>query len=69
MTRLRKNNSYLLSQTGNTDETPLYFDMPTNMIIKGKGEKSITICTTGLGKQHCIVMFAITASGSAICDI
>jgi hypothetical protein len=38
--RLRKNNNYLLSPTGNTYQTPLNFDMPTSMTIKGKGEKS-----------------------------
>jgi hypothetical protein len=58
---LRKSSSYLLSQTGNTVQTPLHFDMPTNMTIKGKGETSVIICTSGCKKQHCTVMLAITA--------
>jgi hypothetical protein len=37
---LRKNNIYLLSQIGNGDQTPLYFDMPTNTTIEGKGERA-----------------------------
>jgi hypothetical protein len=39
--RLKKNNSYLLSQIDNADQTPLYFDMLTNMTIKGKGEAAL----------------------------
>jgi hypothetical protein len=45
--RLRKNNSYLLSQIGNADQTPLYFNMPTNTTIVGKGEKSVIIRISG----------------------
>jgi hypothetical protein len=60
---LRKNNSYLLSQTGNADQTPLYFDMPTNTTIEGKGEKFVIIRTGGCGKQRCTVMLAITVDG------
>jgi hypothetical protein len=44
---LRKNNSYLLSQTGNADQTPLYFDTPTNTTIEGKVEKSVIIRKSG----------------------
>jgi hypothetical protein len=61
--RLRRNNNYMLSQIGNEDETPLYFDMPTNMTIEGKGEKSVIIRTTGCEKQHCTMMLTITANG------
>jgi hypothetical protein len=37
---LRKENSYLLSQTDNKDHYPLYFYMLTNIPIAAKGEKS-----------------------------
>jgi hypothetical protein len=37
---LRKNTSYLLTQTGNTDQTSLYSDLPTNTIIIEKGERA-----------------------------
>jgi hypothetical protein len=37
---LRKENSYLLSQTGNKDHYPLYFYMPTNITIAAKEEKT-----------------------------
>jgi hypothetical protein len=60
---LRKNNSYLLSQIGNANQTPLYFDTPTNTTIEGKGEKSVIICTIGCKKQRRAVMLAKTADG------
>jgi hypothetical protein len=60
---LRKINSYLLSQIGNTDQTPLYLDMPTNTTIEGKGEKSVIIRRSGCEKQHCTVMLAVIADG------
>jgi hypothetical protein len=44
------------------EETPLHFNMLTNMTIKGKGEKSIIIHITGCGKQHYTVMLAITVA-------
>jgi hypothetical protein len=53
----------LLSQTGNANQTPLYFDMPTNMTIEGKGEKSVIIRTSGCEKQRCTAMLAITVDG------
>jgi hypothetical protein len=37
---LRKNTSYLLTQIGNTDQTSLYSDLPTNTIIIDKGERA-----------------------------
>lgn len=49
--QLRRNNSYLLSQMGNMDETPLYFGMPTNMTIEEQGEKYAIICANGCEKQ------------------
>jgi hypothetical protein len=61
--RLRKNNSYLLSQIHNTHQTPLYFNIPTNTTLKGKGKKSVIICTSGCEKQHCTVMLTITVNG------
>jgi hypothetical protein len=36
---LKKENSYLLSQIGNADQTPLYFDMPKNTTKAEKGGK------------------------------
>jgi hypothetical protein len=45
----------------NVYQTPLYFDMPTNTTIEGKGEKSVINYTSGCKKQHCTAMLAITA--------
>jgi hypothetical protein len=60
---LRKNNSCLLSQMDNADQTPLYFDMPTNTTVEGKGENIVSIRTSGCEKQRCTAMLAITADG------
>jgi hypothetical protein len=39
---VRKNNSYLLSQTGSVDQTPLFFVVLTSMTIKEKREKNVS---------------------------
>jgi hypothetical protein len=43
---LQKANNYLLNQIGNTDETPVYFDMPSNYTIDDTGAKSVLIKTS-----------------------
>jgi DDE superfamily endonuclease. len=50
-------------QTGNADETPIWFDMPCNYTIAKKGTKEVFIKTSGCGKQHVTVMLAITSEG------
>lgn len=55
--RHRRNNSYLLSQIGNMDQTPLYFGMSTNTTNEAKGEKE---CNPQKWMQKTVV---------AICDI
>jgi hypothetical protein len=65
--RLRKNNTCLLSQIGNMDQTSLCSDMLTSTTIQGKGEKSVIICSTGSKKQHHTVRLAMTAGGRK-CD-
>jgi hypothetical protein len=32
---LRKNKEFLLSQIGNADQTPVFFDMPSNTFLIG----------------------------------
>lgn len=40
---LGENISCLLPQIGNSDQTPFYFDVPTNMTIDGKEYKNVII--------------------------
>lgn len=64
--KLRKNNGYLLSQIGNANHVPLYFDMPTNTTLAEKDYKSFLIQKTGCEKLRCNVMLAITADGTKL---
>lgn len=50
----------------NMDETPLSFDIPTTRTVNQKGEKSITIRTTGHEKSNFTVALACAADGSKI---
>lgn len=61
--RIRQEKEFLLSQIGNTDQTPLNFDMPRSSTVEVKGAKSVLVKTTGAEKQRCTVMLAITADG------
>lgn len=61
--RMRQTNNYLLSQIGNADQTPVYFDMPSNTTIEEKGASSVPIITSGAEKQRCTVMLAVTSDG------
>lgn len=61
--RMRQETAFLLSQIGNADQTPVFFDMPRNSTIAMKGESSIPMRTTGNEKLRCTVMLAITADG------
>jgi hypothetical protein len=54
-------NDYLLSQIGNGDETPLYFDMPSNYTVDDTGAKSLIIKTSGHEKMQVTVMLMALA--------
>jgi hypothetical protein len=56
----------LLSQTGNADQTPVFFDMPRNTSIEKQGVRSVTIKTTGAEKQRYTVMLAVTADAGKL---
>ena len=60
---LRRAKDYLLGQIGNTDQTPVFFDMPSNYTINEKGAKEVRLRTTGGEKMRMTVMLAITADG------
>jgi hypothetical protein len=63
---LRKKHSYLLSQIGNADETPVYFDMPPNYTVDDTGAKSVAVKTSGHEKVRVTVMLAVLADGSKL---
>ena len=43
---LRIHNKYPLKYIGNMDETPMWFDLPSNTTINQKGAKTVNIHTT-----------------------
>lgn len=63
---MRQRHSYPLHQIGNADETPVFWDMPSNMTVDNKGAKSISLRTTGNEKQRITVMLAVTADGGKL---
>ena len=50
-----------MSEIGNMDETPMYFDMPGNTSVDFVGNKTIIIKTTGHEKKHLTVVLACLA--------
>jgi hypothetical protein len=40
-------NNHILSQTGNTDETPAYFGTPSNHAVDHIGAKYVVVKTSG----------------------
>lgn len=63
---LHKTNKYEVSQIGNADETPIFFDMPRNYTVNVKGEKQVIIKTTGNEKKRITVMLCVTADGGKL---
>jgi transposase-like protein len=49
---LRRKHDYLSGRMGNTDETPVFFDMLANTAVDSKGSKSVLVKTTGHEKQN-----------------
>jgi hypothetical protein len=62
---LHKKNSYLLSQRGNANETPLYFGVSSNCTVND-GEKPVAIQISGCEKMHVTVMLVVLADGSEL---
>lgn len=60
---LRKKHSHLLGQIGNADQTPVFFDMPSNTTVADKGAKSVVVKTTGNEKARLTVMLCVLADG------
>ena len=62
----RKLVDYPLCRMGNMDETPMYFDMPSNTTLHRKGDKTVLIRTTGHEKTHFTVVLGCTADGGKL---
>ncbi|KAM7312951.1 pogo transposable element with KRAB domain [Ixodes scapularis] len=41
VSKLRREHGYILSQIGNADHTPVWFDSPENCTVNAKGQKSV----------------------------
>lgn len=60
---VRKLYEFLPGQIGNADETPIFFDMPTAQTIHMKGDRQVSVRTTGNEKSRITVMLGCTADG------
>jgi hypothetical protein len=58
--------NYSLKFIANMDETPLWFDLPSNTTIDHKGAKSVSIRTTGHERSSFTVVLACMADGSKL---
>jgi hypothetical protein len=47
ITNLQWQHSYSVSQIGNADQTPVYFEMPLDTTMHKKGDKNVTVRTGG----------------------
>jgi hypothetical protein len=63
---LRIHNKYELKYMGNMDETPMWFDLPSNMTINQKGAKTVNIRTTGHERSSFTVILACMADGTKL---
>ena len=55
-----------MSEIGNMDEAPMYFDMPGNTSVDFVVNKTIGIKTTGHEKQHLTVVLACLTDGTKL---
>lgn len=60
---LRQERGYVMGEIGNADETPVWFDMPSNATVAEKGAKQVKLLTTGNEHSRFTVMLACTADG------
>ena len=63
---MRMQYNYPLKYIGNMDETPMWFDLPSNTTINKKGEKTISIRTTGHEQTSFTVILGCMADGTKL---
>lgn len=62
----RKKGNYELVNIGNMDEMPVWFDMPSARTVATRGEKTVTISTTGHKKSCFTVVLSCLADGTKL---
>ena len=62
--RMRQLRGYELSEIGNMDETPVYFEMPGKATYEYKGQSSVTVTSTGHEKERVTVTLGAYADGT-----
>jgi hypothetical protein len=63
---MRMQHNYPLKYIGNMDETPMWFDLPSNTTVNKKGEKTISIRTTGHERTSFTVILGCMADGTKL---
>ena len=61
--RFLKIGNYPLSLIDNMDKIPVFFDMTPEKSLVQKGQKSVTIQTSGSEKRHVTVVLTVAADG------
>src|SRR6266542_4060465 len=59
-------NKYPLKYIGNIDETPIWFDLPSNTTINQKGVKTVNICITNHEHISFMVVLRCMADGTKL---
>ncbi|KAF6119683.1 hypothetical protein HJG60_010133 [Phyllostomus discolor] len=62
----RKKNGFEISQTGNMDEAPITFDVPSNKTVDVKGAKTLTVNTSGHDEAHYTIVLSCCADGTQL---
>lgn len=63
---IRKDYEFPLSQIGNMDETPVFFDMLSNRTVEVKGTKTVMVKSTGHEKTKFTVVLSCMADGTKL---
>lgn len=64
--RMRKLRGYQMSEIGNMDETPVWFEMPGKSTLSECGEKEIRATSTGHEKEKLTVTLSTYADGTKL---
>lgn len=64
--QLRINRNYDLSKIGNMDETPVWLEMPGQSTLEQRGEKDISVSSTGHHKERVTVIVGALADGTKL---
>src|SRR6266542_2087704 len=63
---LRIHNKYPLKYIGNMDETPMWFDLPSNTTINQKGAKTVNIRTNGNKRTSFTIVLGYMTDGTKL---